>query len=169
MPEVIAHEAQIDLLVRHVGPCAVTQPVGRCLPEAVRARRLVFTTRTQGLRRTAKDILHDPVQRCARQLDEAARRADRKDADHRRLLETVQGQLGDARHQTGLLQGRLDAVEVEKNRLQDELMTLREAEARARETRASSALTEIRKAPRSTRAARTAPTVKAATRRKKTL
>jgi chromosome segregation ATPase len=104
-----------------------------------------------------------------KELDEAARRADRKDADHRRLMETVQGQLGDARHQTGLLQGRLDAVEVEKNRLQDELMTLREAEARARETRASSALTEIRKAPRSTRAARTAPTVKAATRRKKTL
>ncbi|HEX7913654.1 MAG TPA: DNA-binding protein [Paraburkholderia sp.] len=104
-----------------------------------------------------------------KELDEAARRADQKDTDHRRLMETVQGQLGDARHQTGVLQGRLDAVEVEKNRLQDELMTLREAEARARETRASSALTDIRKAPRSPRAARTAPTVKAATRRKKTL
>jgi chromosome segregation ATPase len=104
-----------------------------------------------------------------KELDEATRRTDQKDADHRRLMETVQAQLGDARHQTGLLQGRLDAVEVEKNRVQDELMTLREAEARARETRASSALTEIRKAPRSPRAARTAPTVKATTRRKKTL
>jgi chromosome segregation ATPase len=54
-----------------------------------------------------------------KELDEAARRADQKDADYRRLMETVQGQLGDARHQTGLLQGGLDAVEVEKNRLQE--------------------------------------------------
>jgi hypothetical protein len=54
MPEVIAHESQIDLLVRHVGPCGVTQPVCRGLPEAVRARRMVVTTRTQGVRRTAR-------------------------------------------------------------------------------------------------------------------
>jgi hypothetical protein len=58
MPEVIAHESQIDLLVHllvhHVGPCGVTQPVCRCLLEAVRARRMVVTTRTQGVRRTAR-------------------------------------------------------------------------------------------------------------------
>jgi hypothetical protein len=47
MPEVIAHESQIDQLVRHVRPCAVTQPVCRGLFKAVRALRLIFTARTQ--------------------------------------------------------------------------------------------------------------------------
>jgi chromosome segregation ATPase len=69
-----------------------------------------------------------------KELDDATRRADRKDADHRRALETLQAQLGDARHQAGVLQGRLDAVQAENVRLQAEMMTLREEETRARET-----------------------------------
>jgi predicted nucleic acid-binding Zn-ribbon protein len=107
-----------------------------------------------------------------KELDEATRRADRKDADHRRASETMQAQLGDARHQAGVLQGRLDAVQAENLRLQAEAMTLREAEARARETRPSAALAAsagVRKAPRSTRSPRAMPTAKAATRRKKTV
>ncbi|WP_168787640.1 DNA-binding protein [Paraburkholderia aromaticivorans] len=104
-----------------------------------------------------------------KELDEAARRADQKEADHRRSLETVQAQLGDARHQTGLLQGRLDAVATENSRLQNEVKTLREAEARAREARTLSAANENRKTPRSVRSPRTAPTVAAPTRRKKKL
>jgi hypothetical protein len=105
-----------------------------------------------------------------KELDEAMRRADHKDADHRRASETMQAQLGDARHQAGVLQGRLDAVQTENLRLQTEMTTLREAETRARETRASSASAGVRKAPRTTRSSRTVPTTaKAATRRKKTV
>ena len=104
-----------------------------------------------------------------KELDEAARRADRKDADHRSALETLQMQLGDARHQAGVLQGRLDAVQAENVRLQAEMMTLREAETRARETRASSASAGVRTAPRPTRSSRALPIAKPATRRKKTV
>jgi hypothetical protein len=65
---------------------------------------------------------------------------------------------------------QLDAIQAENVRLQTEMMTLREAEAHARETRPSAALAAsagVRKAPRATRSSRTVPTAKAATRRKK--
>jgi len=102
-----------------------------------------------------------------KELDDATRRGDRKDDDHRRALETMQAQLGDARHQAGVLQGRLDAAQAENLRLQAEMMTLREAETHARETRASSESAGVRKAPRPTRSPRAVPTAKPATRRKK--
>ncbi|MFM0006888.1 DNA-binding protein [Paraburkholderia dipogonis] len=102
-----------------------------------------------------------------KELDEATHRAEQKDADHRRASETMQAQLGDARHQAGVLQGRLDAVQAENTRLQTEMMTLREAETHARETRASSESAGVRKAPRPTRSPRAVPTAKPATRRKK--
>jgi len=104
-----------------------------------------------------------------KELDEAARRADRKDADHRRATEAVQAQLGDARHQGGVLQGRLDAVQAENLRLQAEMMKLRETATRAPETRPSSASPGVRKTPRPTRSARPVPTAKPAARRKKTV
>ncbi|AJZ56655.1 hypothetical protein OI25_7807 [Paraburkholderia fungorum] len=99
-----------------------------------------------------------------KELDEATRRADRKDADHRRASEAVQAQLGDARHQAGVLQGRLDAVQAENSRLQAEMTMLREAETRAPETRPSAG---VRKTPHPTRSSRVVPTAKPATRRKK--
>jgi uncharacterized protein YhaN len=102
-----------------------------------------------------------------KELDEATRRADRKEGDHRRASEAIQAQLGDARHQAGVLQGRLDAIQAENVRLQTEVMALREADARARETRSLSGLAEVRKAPRPTRSSRTLAAAKAATRRKK--
>lgn len=104
-----------------------------------------------------------------KELDGATRRADRKDDDHRRAWETMQAQLGDARHQAGVLQGRLDAAQAENLRLQAEMITLREAGTRARETRASSASAGVRTAPRPTRSSRTVPAAKGATRRKKTV
>ena len=119
-----------------------------------------------------RDLYHKVAERrnaLQKELDEAARRADRKDADHRSALETLQMQLGDARHQAGVLQGRLDAVQAENVRLQAEMMTLREAETRARETRASSASAGVRTAPRPTRSSRALPIAKPATRRKKTV
>ncbi|MFL9912771.1 DNA-binding protein [Paraburkholderia fungorum] len=102
-----------------------------------------------------------------KELDETTKRADRRDADHRRAVEALQAQLGDARHQAGVLQGRLDAVQAENVRLQAEMMTLREVEARAREARPSDASTGVRKTPRPARSSRAVPTAKAATRRKK--
>ena len=101
-----------------------------------------------------------------KELDEATRRADRKEVDHRRASEAVQAQLGDARHQAGVLQGRLDAVQAENSRLQAEIMTLREAETHGRESHASAASAGVRKAL-STRSSRIVPKAKAATRRKK--
>jgi chromosome segregation ATPase len=61
-----------------------------------------------------------------KELDEATRRADRKDTDHRRAIEAVQAQLGDARHQAGLLQGRLDALEATSGGYVREIATLRQ-------------------------------------------
>lgn len=107
-----------------------------------------------------------------KELDEATRRADRKEADHRRASEAMQAQLGDARHQAGVLQGRLDAIQAENVRLQAEMMALRDAEARARESRPSAALAVpagVRKTPRPTRSPRAVPGAKPATRRKKTV
>jgi isoleucyl-tRNA synthetase len=104
-----------------------------------------------------------------KELDDATRRADRKGDDHRRALETMQAQLGDARHQAGVLQGRLDAVQAENLRLQAEMMTLREAETHAREARQSSVPAAVRKTSRSTRSSRAVPTATPAPRRKKAL
>ncbi|WP_431311375.1 hypothetical protein [Paraburkholderia aromaticivorans] len=65
--------------------------------------------------------------RLQKELDETARRAESKDADHRRASESVQAQLGDVRHQAGVLQGTLDVAQTENLRLHAEMMTLREA------------------------------------------
>jgi hypothetical protein len=102
-----------------------------------------------------------------KEMDEATRRSDRKDADHCGAFKKMQAQLGDVRHQTGVLLGRLDAVQAENMRLQAEMLTLREAETRARETRTSVASAGIRKTPRPTRSSRAVPTAKPATRRRK--
>src|ERR1700751_1670338 len=61
-------------------------------------------------------------------VDEATKRADRREADHRRAVDALQAQLGDARHQAGVLQGRLDAVQATNVTLQQELAARREAE-----------------------------------------
>ncbi|WP_428983427.1 hypothetical protein [Paraburkholderia diazotrophica] len=65
-----------------------------------------------------------------KELDEANRRADRRDMDHRRAVEALQAQLGDARHQAGVLQGRLDAVQATNVTLQQQLAARREADVR---------------------------------------
>ncbi|WOD14150.1 DNA-binding protein [Paraburkholderia kirstenboschensis] len=60
-----------------------------------------------------------------KELDEATRRTDRKDADHRRASEAMQAQLGDARHQAGVLQGHLDAIRAANSAYAQELEILR--------------------------------------------
>ncbi|WP_421377197.1 DNA-binding protein [Paraburkholderia sp. DD10] len=113
------------------------------------------------------DRERNAVTKLQKELGDATRRADRKDDDQRRALEAMQAQLGDARHQAGVLQGRLDAVRAENLRLQAEIMTLREAETRAREARQSGVPAAVRKTSRSTRSSRAVPTAKPATRRRK--
>jgi len=100
-----------------------------------------------------------------KELEEATRRGDRKDADHRRAIEALQAQLGDARHQGGVLQGRLDAVHAENTRLQTEVIAARDAQARARDAHRSPVSATVRNAPRATRPSRATP--KSETRRKK--
>ncbi|AFT89979.1 DNA-binding protein [Paraburkholderia phenoliruptrix] len=95
------------------------------------------------------------VAKLQKELDETTKRADKREADHRRAIETLQAQLGDARHQAGVLQGRLDAVQATNVTLQEELAALRQADVRhagpARPGRAKGA-------PAGTSAARPAPT-----------
>ncbi|WP_350357496.1 DNA-binding protein [Paraburkholderia fungorum] len=100
-----------------------------------------------------------------KELDEAARRAANKEADHRRAIEAIQAQLGDARHQAGVLQGRLDAVQAENTRLQTEVIAARDAQARAGDAHRSRVSAPVRSPPRATRPSRAVP--KSETRRKK--
>jgi chromosome segregation ATPase len=60
-----------------------------------------------------------------RELAEAAKRADKREAEHRRTVDALQEQQGDARHQTGVLQGKLAALEAAHKSLQEQLKSLR--------------------------------------------
>ncbi|MEM5440013.1 DNA-binding protein [Paraburkholderia phymatum] len=112
-----------------------------------------------------------------KEVDETTKRAEKRDADHRRAIEALQAQLGDARHQAGVLQGRLEAVQATNATLQQQLAALREPDVRetrpARPARARGApagTTAVRPAAtRPARAARaaSAPASKTAVRRKR--
>jgi hypothetical protein len=65
-----------------------------------------------------------------KEVDETTMRAEKRDADHRRAIEALQAQLGDARHQAGVLQGRLEAVQATNVTLQQQLAALRRADVR---------------------------------------
>jgi chromosome segregation ATPase len=60
-----------------------------------------------------------------KELAEAAKRADKREAEHRRTVDALQEQQGDARHQTGMLQGKLAALEATHKSLQEQLKSLR--------------------------------------------
>ncbi|BEU28430.1 DNA-binding protein [Paraburkholderia sp. 22B1P] len=64
-----------------------------------------------------------------KEVDETTKRADRREAEHHRAAEALQAQLGDARHQAGVLQGRLDVVQTATETLQ-QLVARRGAEPR---------------------------------------
>jgi len=74
-----------------------------------------------------------------KELDETTKRADRREADQRRAVDIIQAQLGDARHQAGVLQGRLDAVQASNATLQEQLAARREADSITPAVRAKSA------------------------------
>ncbi|BCG05128.1 hypothetical protein PPGU19_096960 (plasmid) [Paraburkholderia sp. PGU19] len=115
------------------------------------------------------------VAKLQKEVDETTKRADRREAEHHRAVEALQAQLGDARHQAGVLQGRLDAVQVAHAALQDQVAEQRRANAdRSSPARAKSAISRSTAA----RPARTpgparkvpvasAPSGKTAARRKK--
>ena len=64
----------------------------------------------------------------------------RREAEHRRAVEALQAQLGDARHQAGVLQGRLDAVQATNVTLQQQLAARRDVdESAGRPARAKAA------------------------------
>ncbi|MGF6298398.1 MULTISPECIES: hypothetical protein [Paraburkholderia] len=104
----------------------------RCAEERLRAaekRALLEIDRERG---AAAKLQKD--------LDAAVKRADSRGADHHRAVEALQAQLGDVRHQAGVLQGRLDAVLATNVTLQQQLAALRQADTRdARPARAKSA------------------------------
>jgi len=58
---------------------------------------------------------------------EAAKRAEKREAEHRRAVDALQAQQGDTRHQNGVLQGRLAALEAAHQALQEQLKSLRTA------------------------------------------
>ncbi|SAL76053.1 DNA-binding protein [Caballeronia telluris] len=65
------------------------------------------------------------VVKAQKELAEAAKRAEKRDAEHRRTVEALQEQQGDARQQTGVLQGKLAALEEAYKSLQEQLKSLR--------------------------------------------
>lgn len=105
-----------------------------------------------------------------KELDEATKRAEKREADHRRVVETLQAQLGDGRHQAGLLQGRLHAVQATNVTLQKQLAAWRQAEARPVRAKAATparpSVTRPSRTPGSSRAA-LATASKTAVRRKR--
>ncbi|WP_109477227.1 DNA-binding protein [Paraburkholderia sp. C35] len=66
------------------------------------------------------------VVKMQKEADDVTKRADRREAEHRRAAEAMQAQLGDARHQAGVLQGRFDAVQATNVALQEQLAALRD-------------------------------------------
>ncbi|WP_176317571.1 DNA-binding protein [Burkholderia vietnamiensis] len=64
--------------------------------------------------------------RLQKELDAALRRAEQRDERHRSEAEGLRTQLGDARHQIGVLQGRLEAAESASAASARELDTLRQ-------------------------------------------
>jgi chromosome segregation ATPase len=65
------------------------------------------------------------VAKAQKELAEAAKRADKREAEYRRTVDALQEQQGDARHQTGVLQGKLAALEAAHKSLQEQLKSLR--------------------------------------------
>jgi len=94
------------------------------------------------------------VGKVQKELAEAAKRAEKREAEHRRTVDALQAQQGDTRHQNGVLQGKLAALEAAHHALQDQLKSLRTA---ARPSTRVPALEA-----RSGRVARKAPAVKTA-------
>jgi chromosome segregation ATPase len=94
-----------------------------------------------------------------KELTESVKRFDKRDADHRRAQDGLQAQLGDARQQIGMLQGKLGTLEAAYAALREELAherhIQRTASTASRRTEPSSA-----GAPR--RAARKMPASKTA-------
>jgi len=62
-----------------------------------------------------------------KELAEAAKRAEKREAEHRRAVDALQAQQGDTRHQNGVLQGKLAALEAAHQSLQEQLKSLRTA------------------------------------------
>jgi chromosome segregation ATPase len=90
--------------------------------------------------------------RLQKDLDVAVRRAEQHDERHRAEAEGLRGQLGDARQQVGLLQGRLAAIEATTAAYVHEIESLRQ---RLSTVLASGAATVSRsRVPRRTAAAR---------------
>ncbi|WP_200819099.1 hypothetical protein [Caballeronia telluris] len=65
------------------------------------------------------------VVKVQKELAEAAKRAEKRDGEHRHTVEALQEQQGDARHQTGVLQGKLAALEEAYKSLREQLKSLR--------------------------------------------
>jgi chromosome segregation ATPase len=65
------------------------------------------------------------VAKAQKEMAEAGKRADKREAEHRSTVEALQKQQGDARHQTGVLQGKLAALEAAHKSLHEQLKSLR--------------------------------------------
>ena len=114
------------------------------------------------------------VAKLQKEIDETTKRADRREAEHHHAVDALQAQLGDARHQAGVLQGRLDAVQATNEMLQKRLAARREADsvapaAPAKTAPARPAVARPARTPGPLRkvAVASAPSSKMAVRRKK--
>jgi DNA repair exonuclease SbcCD ATPase subunit len=65
------------------------------------------------------------VAKLQKELGEALKRTDKREAEHRRVIEALQQQQGDARHENGMLQGKLAALEAAHQSLHEQIESLR--------------------------------------------
>ncbi|WP_277189644.1 DNA-binding protein [Caballeronia sp. BR00000012568055] len=65
------------------------------------------------------------VAKLQKELGEVVKRTDKREAEHRRAVEALQQQKGDARHENGMLQGKLAALEAAHQSLQEQIESLR--------------------------------------------
>ncbi|GJH36324.1 hypothetical protein CBA19CS91_26225 [Paraburkholderia hospita] len=67
------------------------------------------------------------ISKLQKEADQSTKRAERCEADHRRAVDALQAELGDARHRAGMLQGRLETIQAAHAALQSELNVVRRA------------------------------------------
>jgi chromosome segregation ATPase len=92
-----------------------------------------------------------------KELAEASKRAEKREAEHRRTVDALQAQQGDTRHQNGVLQGKLAALEAAHKSLQEQLKSPRgTTRAPARRVPAAEFSPPVRRAPRKAAVSKTA-------------
>jgi DNA repair exonuclease SbcCD ATPase subunit len=148
--EAVARERELEK-VRHT----FSRDLEKLRETASRAEERLRATEKRALLEIDRE--RSAVAKAQKELAEAAKRADKREAEHRRAVDALQEQQGDARHQTGVLQGKLAALEAAHKSLQAQLKSLRgTARPSARRVPAAESSPPVRRAARKATVSKTA-------------